>query len=100
MGVHRLAELLEVVRTGDAASGLASRLHGRQEQADENADDRDHDKQFHERETAIRSRCESSSRLSWQCNASAPVHPVVHDAPLFIEYRLSTNETQKPPPEK
>jgi hypothetical protein len=32
-------------------SSLASRLYGRQQQGDQNADDRDHDQKLHKRKT-------------------------------------------------
>jgi hypothetical protein len=43
-------QLLDVVLTGAPPSRFAGRLHGRQEQADERADDGDHNEQFDERE--------------------------------------------------
>ena len=43
-------ELSHVVAAGDASCRFAGRLHGRQEQGDENADDGDDDEQFNERE--------------------------------------------------
>jgi hypothetical protein len=45
------ADLLEIGAAGTAAGRLPRALDGRQEQADQHCDDRDHDEQFHERET-------------------------------------------------
>ena len=45
------ADLLHVVGAGTASCGLAGGLHGRQEEADQRGDDRDHHQQLHERET-------------------------------------------------
>ena len=42
------AKLLQIVSTLGPAGRLAGRLHRRQEQGDQNADDRDHDQQFDE----------------------------------------------------
>jgi hypothetical protein len=47
---HRESHLPQVARTVRPPSGTADRLHGRQEQTDEDADDGHHDEQFHERE--------------------------------------------------
>ena len=44
------AQLLEIVGTAHPSPSLAGRLHCRQQQADERADDGDHDQQFDERE--------------------------------------------------
>ena len=44
--VHRQADLLQVVGALHPAGRLARRLHGRQQQGDQHADDRDHDEQF------------------------------------------------------
>ena len=49
--VHRQPELLEVVLTLSSPGGLAGLLDGRQEQADERANDGDHDQEFDERKT-------------------------------------------------
>jgi hypothetical protein len=49
--MHRQPDLLEVVGAGHPAGRGPRRLHGRQEQAYEHADDRDHDQEFNERET-------------------------------------------------
>ena len=46
------AELLELVFARHAPGGLAGGLNCREEEADEGADDRDHDEQFDEREPA------------------------------------------------
>jgi hypothetical protein len=48
--VQRDADLVEVVAALRRARRLTGALHGRQEQADERADDRDHGEQFDERE--------------------------------------------------
>jgi hypothetical protein len=52
VAVHGQAHLLDVVGTLHPAAGLPGRLHGRQEQADERRDDRDHHEKFDEREAA------------------------------------------------
>jgi hypothetical protein len=44
-----LDEVVQALRT---AGGFPSGLYGREEQPDEDTDDRDHDEQFDERETA------------------------------------------------
>ena len=49
--VERKADLLDVIRTSGAPGRFASTLNGREQQADECADDRDHDEQLDERET-------------------------------------------------
>ena len=49
--VHRQADLLQVIQALRAPGRLARRLHGRQEQGDQHADDGDHDQQFDQRET-------------------------------------------------
>jgi hypothetical protein len=46
--VQRQADLLEVVGALDPPRGLARRLDGRQEQADQDGDDRDHDQEFNQ----------------------------------------------------
>ena len=43
-------DLLEIVLTLRFASGFPRRLHGRQQQCNENGNDGDHDKQFNQRE--------------------------------------------------
>ena len=47
--VDRHAELPQVIRAATAPCRLASALHGRQQETDENRDDRDYDEQFDER---------------------------------------------------
>jgi hypothetical protein len=42
-------KLLEIVFALRLPRGLAGRLHGGQQERDQNADDRDHHKKFHER---------------------------------------------------
>ena len=49
--VHRQADLLEVVDALHAPGRLPRRLHGGQEQRDQDRDDRDHDQQFDQRES-------------------------------------------------
>ena len=44
--VHRQTELLEVVGTLNPPCRLADFLHGRQQEADEDGDDGDHDEQL------------------------------------------------------
>src|SRR5262249_15406634 len=46
------ADLLEVVDAMRAACGLARRLHGRQQQGDQDGDDRDDDEELDQGETA------------------------------------------------
>jgi hypothetical protein len=48
--MHRQAELPQVVLARTASRGLAGALHGGQQHANQRADDRDHDQEFHERE--------------------------------------------------
>jgi hypothetical protein len=50
--VHRQTDLLEVARALGAPSGFTRGLNGRQQQADENADNRDNDKQLNQGKTA------------------------------------------------
>ena len=52
--VQRETDLLEIVLAGAAGGGFAHLLHGRQEQADEHRDNRDHDEQFNERKRGSR----------------------------------------------
>ena len=47
------ADLLEVVGALDACGGLADLLHGRQQEADQDGDDRDDDEQLDQRERAL-----------------------------------------------
>ena len=49
MAVQGKRQLLEPVAAGRPSGRLACRLHRRQQQPHERADDRDHDQQFHER---------------------------------------------------
>ena len=49
--VHRQAELLEVVDALRPPRRLAGRLHGGQQQGDQDGDDRDHHQQLDQRET-------------------------------------------------
>src|SRR5262249_15864368 len=51
-GENRQAKLLEVVRTLDPVGSLADFLDGRQEQADQDGDDGNHDEQFNQGEAA------------------------------------------------
>ena len=51
--VQREANLLHVILALRAASGLTRLLHGRQQQADQNRDDRNHNQQFNEREATL-----------------------------------------------
>ena len=51
--MNRQSDLLEVVTTRHAASCLASRLDGRQQQADQNADDRNDHQQLHQSKTLV-----------------------------------------------
>jgi len=53
--VHGEAELLQVVGATDAVGGLAHLLHGRQQQADQDRDDRDHHQQFDQRKPVANS---------------------------------------------
>jgi hypothetical protein len=66
--VERQAELLHVVTALGAPGCFASRLHGRQQERDQNCDDGDHDQQLDQRETATvwsgRDSLESSRHLS------------------------------------
>ncbi len=53
--VHdRQADLLHVIHALGTVRRFPCRLHGGQQQRDENADDRDHDQQLNQREAAIR----------------------------------------------
>jgi hypothetical protein len=52
--VERKAHLLQVVLTLHAPSRLTSRLHRRQQEGNQHADDRDYNQQLNERETAAR----------------------------------------------
>jgi hypothetical protein len=50
--VNRDAELLQVVRALRPGGGLADLLNGREEEADQDRDDRDHHQQLDQREAA------------------------------------------------
>jgi len=50
--VQAQADLLEVVRARHACGGLADLLHGGQQQADQDGDDRYHHQQLDQREAA------------------------------------------------
>ena len=52
--VQSHGQLLQVVAAGDPTCRFPGRLDGRQKQADERSDDRDHDEKFHESETRRR----------------------------------------------
>ena len=52
LAVQSGADLLERIGAAGASPSLAGRLDGRQQEADETADDGDHDEQFDKRETA------------------------------------------------
>jgi hypothetical protein len=52
MLLHGQAELLEVVDAVGSPRRLTGRLHGRQQQSRQHADDGDDDQQFHERKRA------------------------------------------------
>ncbi len=49
--VQGQADLLQIIGASRTPRTFAGRLHGRQEQRNENADDGDHHKQLHERKT-------------------------------------------------
>jgi hypothetical protein len=49
---HRQGDLTKSAATGTAAGGLPGGLHGGKKEANENADDGDDGKQFHERKSA------------------------------------------------
>jgi hypothetical protein len=51
--MHCQSNLLEVVGALHPTRGLASRLDSRQQQRDEDADDRNYDKKFYEREASL-----------------------------------------------
>jgi hypothetical protein len=51
MLVQRQAHLLQIVLALRPPRGFASRLHRRQEQGDQHADNGDHDQQLHQRES-------------------------------------------------
>lgn len=55
--VDRQADLLEVVVAARPTSRFTRGLHGGQQQGDEHADDRDNDKQLHEREATSVATC-------------------------------------------
>ncbi len=52
--VHRNADLLEIVAALHATSGLAGRLHGRQKERHQDADDGNDDQKFDEGEACVR----------------------------------------------
>jgi hypothetical protein len=52
MDVASQSHLFELVRALGPPRGLAGRLHGREEQGDQGADDGDHDQELDERETS------------------------------------------------
>ena len=54
MQVDGQADLFEVVGTAQATRGLAGRLHGRQQQADQDRDDGNHHQQLDQRETGAK----------------------------------------------
>ena len=59
--VHGQADLLEVVDALGTPGGLAGRLHGGQQQRDQDGDDGDHHQQFDQRERATR-----TMRIAWK----------------------------------
>jgi hypothetical protein len=56
-------QLFQVVGAACSSGRLPCRLHGRQEQAHERANDGDHDQQFHERK---RTATPSPALISWR----------------------------------
>jgi hypothetical protein len=52
MAVHGQADLLEIVAALRPPGRFAGGLHGRQQQTNQDADDRDHDQQLDQRKTA------------------------------------------------
>ena len=52
MGIQGHANLMQVIGTLDSSSRFPAGLDRRKQQSDENANDRDHDQQFHEGKTA------------------------------------------------
>jgi hypothetical protein len=52
VGLHRKAPLLERIAALHTSSCLADDLDGRQQEANERADDGNHDQQFYEREAS------------------------------------------------
>ena len=80
--VHGDPELLQVVDALGAAGGLAGRLHGGQQEADQDRDDRDHDQQLDQGESPTARLLDDSWRLSrwfWASlddQTSAPPHPL------------------------
>jgi hypothetical protein len=68
---QRQRDLLQVVRTGGPPRCLAGGLNGGQQQGYQNANDRDHDKQFYECETAS---CMSATR---RCSPQAEPGPAI-----------------------
>ena len=70
---ERQADLLEIIPAGRLPRGLAGSLHGRQEQADERADDRNHHQKLDESKTSCHPRGARRSSLKM----------LVHAPPLF-----------------
>ena len=52
---RRQADLLEIVLALQDPRRLARRLHRRQQQGDQDANDRDHDQKLHQREADVKS---------------------------------------------
>src|SRR5439155_24041660 len=58
--VHRQGNLLEIVLALGTGRGLADLLHGRQQQADQDGDDRDHHQQLDQGESLTTTHCTDS----------------------------------------
>jgi len=59
--VNAKADLFEVITATHSASGFPSRLHGREQEPDQNANNGDDNEQFYKRKTTILPTCHVNS---------------------------------------
>ena len=77
---HAQGELFQVVRALHFPRRFAGRLHRRQEQGNQDADDRDDDQQFHQGKTTLQPPLCTHSCVSLEKSASGP-QPSQNDVP-------------------
>ena len=80
------SNLLEVVDALGSASGLACRLHRRQQQGNQDRDDRDHDQEFNECKSATHGIISVLCGPSYRRDTRAPVHPRVARTTTHIHH--------------
>src|SRR5216683_4824528 len=82
-------ELFEVVGAFHAVGGFAHLLHGRQQKANQNGDDRDHDEQLDQRKSSM---TQPGNHNLDSLFAPGPVRQMVTDSISLADLRLGMNE--------